>query len=157
MAICRHWKRGHCQMGSKCGFQHPRVKLSDIETSDQGYHVRGHSERMIRVSWRRTPRLSDVCQSTVHGAFANATTKHEAAETPPPRQLSPPPGRQHQHKDQASGSGEQSGGVQSSGGEESSGGFMHPERVSRARDSPAERPKRLQASLANSPNSKHCW
>jgi len=141
MAICRHWKRGHCQMGSKCGFQHPKEKLSDIQTSDQGYHVRGHSERMVRVSWRRTPRLSGVCQSTVHGAFANATTKQEAAKTPPPRQPSPPPTKPHQHRDQTSDSEEQSSGVGSSGG------FMHPERVSRHHGTLMEIRVRFQANL----------
>lgn len=37
-------------MGSKCGFQHPKEKISDKQTSDQGYHVRGHSKRMTRAS-----------------------------------------------------------------------------------------------------------
>lgn len=111
-------------MGSKCGFQHPREKMSDIRTSDQGYHVRGHSERMVRVSWRRAPRLTDDCQLTFHGALANATTKQEAAGTPPPRQPSPKTTKSHQRSEQASDSEEQGGGVGPSGG------FMHPERVS---------------------------
>lgn len=53
MAICRHWKRGHCQLGDRCGFQHPGEEIFEIPTSDQGHHemhIRGHADRMIRVS-----------------------------------------------------------------------------------------------------------
>jgi hypothetical protein len=60
-------------------------------------------------------------------SFANATTKQEAAEIPPLRQPSPPPGKRHQKKEQAADREEMSGDIGSDGG------FMHPERVSRRR------------------------
>lgn len=29
MAICRHWKRGHCKLGNECGFHHPTEEVSE--------------------------------------------------------------------------------------------------------------------------------